>query len=237
MGKLVFAVRSETGVPALDADRLRSELVSAGATRLQLNVSDDAVVGALRIDEMVPPVVAVISVWTDPVVGEPSGPSVVEAVRRAVADIADVADTADIVGWSVSERVPLDPGLPDGGGRVEALANVAFLRRPPDLGYEEWRRRWLDDHTPVAIATQATFGYVQNIVDDVLTAETPHVDAIVEELFPTAAVHDMHAFYGSGGDHAELEDRMNRMLTSVSRFGADRHLDVVPTSRTDLRLT
>lgn len=83
----------------------------------------------------------------------------------------------------------------------------------------------------------ATFGYVQNIVQRALTGDTPRVDAIVEELFPMAAVTDIHAFYGSDGDQAELERRMTLMLNSVSRFGADRHLDVVPTSRYDFDLS
>jgi hypothetical protein len=41
----------------------------------------------------------------------------------------------------------------------------------------------------------------------------------------------MHAFYGSGGDDAELNDRMTKMMASIARFGADRDLDLVPTSR------
>jgi hypothetical protein len=41
----------------------------------------------------------------------------------------------------------------------------------------------------------------------------------------------MHAFYGSGGDDRELISRMTQMLESVSTFGADRNIDVVPTSR------
>ena len=56
--------------------------------------------------------------------------------------------------------------------------------------------------------TQATFGYVQNRVTGALTDDTPPVAAIVEELFPTEAMHDIHAFYGSDGDQAELDRRM-----------------------------
>jgi hypothetical protein len=46
-----------------------------------------------------------------------------------------------------------------------------------------------------------------------------------------AGMHDVHAFYGSGGDDAELASRMERLMASVARFGADRDLDLVPTSR------
>ena len=87
------------------------------------------------------------------------------------------------------------------------------------------------DHTPVAIRTQGTFGYVQNVVVRPVTGDAPRVDALVEELFATAAMSDIHAFYGSDGDDAELGRRMTDMMASVARFGADRDLDLVPTSR------
>lgn len=114
---------------------------------------------------------------------------------------------------------------------MDTLANVAVLRRPEELSPEDWLHRWLVDHTPVAIATQATFGYVQNVVLRPVTADAPRVDAFVEELFPSAAISDMHAFYGSGGDQAELDDRLTRLMASVARIGADRDLDLVPSSR------
>ena len=75
------------------------------------------------------------------------------------------------------------------------------------------------------------FGYVQNRVLAALTDDTPAIDAVVEELFPTAALHDIHAFYGSGGSQAELDRRITRLLESCAVMGADRDLDVVPTSR------
>ena len=94
----------------------------------------------------------------------------------------------------------------------------------------EWLHLWQGLHTSVAIETQATFGYIQNrVLRNVLGDE--RVDALVEELFPMPAMTDMHAFYGSGGDDAELQRRLGLMIESVSRFGADRNLDSVPTSR------
>ena len=115
---------------------------------------------------------------------------------------------------------------------MDALANVAVLRRPDELARDEWLHRWLVDHTPIAIATQATFGYVQNIVTRPVTADPPRVvDALVEELFPPAGMTDMHAFYGSGGDDAELSDRLTRLMASVARIGSDHDIDLVPSSR------
>lgn len=83
----------------------------------------------------------------------------------------------------------------------------------------------------MAIATQGTFGYVQNIVVRPVTDDVEHVDGIVEELFPVAAARDPHAFYGSDGDDEELSRRMGAMLDSVVSIGAHRDIDVVPTIR------
>ncbi len=44
-------------------------------------------------------------------------------------------------------------------------------------------------------------------------------------------MHDIHAFYGSNGDQDELDRRLTRLMASVATMGADRDLDVVPTSR------
>ena len=101
---------------------------------------------------------------------------------------------------------------------------------PDDLTHAQWLRYWHDTHTQVAIDTQATVGYVQNTVTEPLTSG-PRVDGLVEELFPMAAMTDRHAFWGSGGDDAELRHRVARMLDSVTAFGADRDIDVVPSSR------
>ena len=125
--------------------------------------------------------------------------------------------------------------MPD-GVRTEALANLAFIRKPREMSYDAWLQHWHGPHSEVAMQTQATFGYVQNRVVRPLTPGTPQVDAIVEELFPMAAVTDMHAFYGSGGDDAELARRMTTLMASVAAMGADRDIDLVPTSRYVWRL-
>ena len=49
----------------------------------------------------------------------------------------------------------------------------------------------------MAIATQSTFGYVQNYVVRPLSGGAPPVSAIVEELFPIEAVGSLHAFFSA----------------------------------------
>lgn len=194
---------------------LHERLAAAGVRRLQVNVDDDHVAAAMRIPTG-EPVRAVVSVWD-----AEAGP--VLDVLRPVA--------ARVHGWRVDERRRLDPPEAWDGRRADALSNVAVLRRPDELAPEEWLRRWLVEHTPIAIRTQATFGYVQNVVLEAVTSDAPRVDAIVEELFPSAGITDMHAFYGSAGDDAELDRRLTELMASVARIGADRDLDLVPTSR------
>ena len=196
---------------------LHERLAAAGVRRLQVNVDDEHVAPGLRLQSSDTPVAAVVSAWTDGDADEVCGVLGGAAVR--------------VAGYEVDERRPLEPPEVEDGSRADALANVAVLRRPDVLDPAEWRRIWLEEHTPVAIATQATFGYVQDVVVRAVTPDAPRVDAIVEELFPMAALTDVHAFYGSGGDDTELSRRMTTLMESVARMGADRDLDLVPTSR------
>jgi hypothetical protein len=200
-------------------DRLHQRLGEAGVRRLQLNLDDADVAPAMRIATGPEHIRAIVSTWSD---GD-----VADDVTAALAEA-----TTTLAGWEVDERLPIPPPASADGERMDALANVAVLRRPEELARDEWLHRWLVDHTPIAIVTQATFGYVQNIVIRPVTEDPPRVvDALVEELFPSAGMVDMHAFYGSGGDDGELNDRLTRLMASVSRIGFDRDIDLVPTSR------
>ena len=204
---------------ALNSADTRTALTRAGADRLQVNSGGHAeFADAMRLSTCAPPIDAVASVWT----ARPA-----ETIVPVLTDLAD-----RVVGWEVTERRPLEPPPVPDGEQADAMANVAFLRRPDSIERAEWLTRWLDDHTPIAIATQATFGYVQNVVERPVTPDVEHVDAIVEELFPTSAATDVHIFYGSRGNDDELTRRMTAMLDSVVRIGAHENIDLVPTRRT-----
>jgi hypothetical protein len=195
-----------------------SELDLAGLT---VNVRDDAVRASLMtLTTLDPPVTAVASIWTQQYYG---------SALTAALELLSV-ECQYLAAYLVTESVPLPGPQYQPSARTPGLANIALLRRPDDLDQTSWLTRWHVDHTPVAIATQATFGYTQNTVVRALTAGAPAIDAIVEELFPIEAVSDLHAFFGAADD-AALSDRMGRMAASVSRFGADRNIDTVPTSR------
>src|SRR5699024_3446088 len=72
---------------------LRAALVGAGVRRLQLNVDDEHVAGAMRIDELAEPVRAIVSTW--------------DADAAAVARV--LGGTGRVHGYAVDERRRLDP--------------------------------------------------------------------------------------------------------------------------------
>jgi len=186
-----------------------------------LNVRDAPVRDSLMtLTTLDPPVQAVVSLWSQSYYGD--------QISSALDLLAAQCQTASA--YLVTESVPMPPPASAAGVRAAGLANVALLRRPAGLDDATWLTRWHRDHTPVAIATQSTFGYVQNSVVRPLTDGAPPLAGIVEELFPIEAVGSLHAFFGAADD-ADLADRMARMIASTSRFGANADVDTVPTGR------
>ena len=228
MEKVIITLRAAAGDDSW-CTRLRTEvaadLLALGAPGLAINVRDATVRDSLMtLTTLDPPVVGLVGIWTP----QSYGPHVLGALDR----LAGECDRVDA--YLVTESVPLQPPPTSSGERTPGFANVALLRRPADLDVETWFARWHLDHTPVAIATQSTFGYTQNAVVRALTSGAPPIDAIVEELFPLEATRDLHVFFGAADDD-ELSDRMTRMVTSTSAFGADQNIDTVPTSRYVMR--
>lgn len=217
----MFALWGHDLAASLHSPDLRATLAAVGVHRLQVNIDDEHVAPAMRILTGEKPIGAILSTWS-------AGDS---------ADVAPVVAAAlgalveRVAGWEVEEHRPIEPPETWDGSRGAGLANIALLRRPRALSQAEWLYRWLVDHTPIAIKTQATFGYVQNVVVAAVTPDAPEKHALVEELFPLEGMSDMHAFYGSGGDDDELSRRLGLLMGSVTRIGADRDIDLVPTSR------
>lgn len=224
MEKVIVALRS----PAVDdawVDEMRGPvartLLGSGLPGLTLNLRDAPVRDSMMtLTTLDPPVQGLVSLWTDQHYGG--------QVRGALELLRPLAD--QIAAYLVTESVPMRPPASPFGERSPGLANIALLRRPDGMDEATWLDRWLGDHTPVAIATQSTFGYVQNYVVRALTPDAPPVSAVVEELFPIEAVGSLHAFFGAA-DEADLADRMGKMIASTSAFGANQNIDTVPTGR------
>jgi hypothetical protein len=217
--KLIAVYYGTDVADALHDPDLHARLAAAGADGIQVNAADADVAPAMRFgpgDAEGRPITGFLSVWT-------------EAVDATCPVLTGVAEGASV--YRVRERRPVEPPAVPTGERADALANIAVLRKPEGMSQEEYLEIWIGGHTPIASETQHTFGYIQNIVEEALTPGAPVISAIVEELFLMAGMTDMHAFYGSGGDDEELNRRITKLMTSVARFGADKGLDLVPTSR------
>ncbi|GFG48754.1 hypothetical protein CQY20_19415 [Mycolicibacterium agri] len=224
MEKVILTLRG-TDVGDAWCARLReqvaADLLDLGLPGLAINVRDAEVRDSLMtLTTMTPPVVALVSVWTQQHYGD--------QMLAATALLQKECD--EVAAYLVTESVPLSPPRTAPGRRTDGLANVALLRRPADLDEATWLSRWHIDHTPVAIETQATFGYTQNAVVRSLTPAAPSISAIVEELFPQEATSSLHAFFGAADDE-DLRHRMDRMMASTAAFGANKDVDTVPTSR------
>lgn len=215
MTKLIAILTAPDIGAALHDPALHARLGKAGVTALQVNVDDADVAPAMRFGPGTP-ITAFVTTWTND-------------ANATLAVLRELAEGTHV--WRVTERRPVEPPVVAPGDRADALANIAVLRRPEGMSQEEYLEIWIGGHTPIASETQHTFGYIQNIVEEALTPGAPEISAIVEELFLMAGMTDIHAFYGSGGDDEELNRRMTKLMTSVARFGADKGLDLVPTSR------
>jgi hypothetical protein len=196
-------------------------LLELGVPGLSINVRDDAVRHSLMtLTTLDPPVAAVVSLWTQQCYGD--------QMSAALTLLEKECD--QLAAYLVTESVPLAPPGTEIGCRTAGLANIALLRRPPELDQATWLTRWQGDHTSVAIETQSTFGYTQNWVVRTITPEAPGIAGIVEELFPTEAITDLKAFFGAADDK-DLQNRISQMVASTTAFGANENIDTVPTSR------
>jgi len=224
MEKIIVALRAEAANDEW-SERLcgpvAAALMELNLPGLIINVCDAPVRDSLMtLTTLDPPVQALVSLWVEQHYGE--------QISSALAILDAEADA--VAAYLVTESVPMPPPPSAPGERAPGLANIALLRRPTDMDESTWLTRWHRDHTPVAIATQSTFGYVQNYVVRPLTADAPPLSAIVEELFPIEAAKSLHAFFGAADD-ADLQDRLGKMVVSTTAFGANVNIDTVPTGR------
>jgi hypothetical protein len=227
MEKLVYMLWKPTnGATNWDLS-LRSELAislrDAGARNLRLNLADidvaDAAVMRLASSE-IPLPDAVVTFWLDSA-----------CLRTPVESLLRVC-SARLAGYSVCESEPLVNTLcqsPD-ATRCTGMNHIVFLQVPPRLQRHEWQELWLERHTHVAIETQQTFGYRQNIVVRALIADSPPIDAIIEENFPSEAITDQNAFYRQDTPE-QLRDNQKRMYQSVRQFIDMDRMARLPTSQ------
>jgi hypothetical protein len=229
MEKLIYAAWKPEGK---SADEWRDVLLaqmspaltaSAGVHGLRVCVADSAVASAdgRRMACQSPPPEAIISLWVDNAGARADWePLIAPYVERFGTYL--VGEAEPLVSRSVHPAPP--------GKRTYGMCQVVFMAPPASMDYHDWLAVWKDSHTQVAIDTQSTFGYRQNLVLRVLGEGTHPCHAIVEENFPPEAMADDHAFYASGGDEALLAANAKAMMDSCTRFIDFEKIDVIPMS-------
>lgn len=222
MEKLYYALWAPADQRTFNNELLgpvRDRLQELGADRLKFNIVDDAVEtgAALRQDNIKPPISAVVSFWLNTAhVRAPFEAVLYEAALR-------------IAGYTVTESVPIPnvEHVSTDGERTAGFNQIAFLTKPPRLTYGGWLEHWMGRHTKVAVETQSTFYYCQNIVQRRLTHGAPDWNGIVEECFPADAMTDQEVFFDAVGDKQRFETNLQRMMDSCYAFIDFDKIDVI----------
>lgn len=188
-------------------------------TRIGFAVRDEDVsaASALAITNSQHPKDAVLSLWREEFTG-------LDAFLAAISNIA-----ASWQKYLVLEIQPLQVARTV--GRVPGMCQLAFLQQPQRLPRQQWLDIWLKSHTQVALATQSTFSYRQNIVVIAEPAQAwPLYDAIVEENFPAEAMTDRSVFFNGFSDRELYRQNEKKMVQSCMRFIDFEHFECVPMS-------
>lgn len=206
-------------------ERAVPALKKAGAMHVHLNLADADVApaAALKQQHLKSPPDALVQLWVHSAIAHLRKP-VDEALRPFAARSAAYLVTA-------SQPLINQKHVPLPGERTHGFSQIALLRTPSRLSHAEWLDIWHNSHTIVAVETQSTFEYIQNVVVRTLTPDAPKLDAIVEESFPPEAMKDYKVFFDAPGDEAKMKKNLQRMMESVHRFIEPGTIDVIPTSQ------
>jgi hypothetical protein len=227
MEKLIYVVwkKPEDAVESFKERMLgdvATNLTLLGARGLSMNLADELAEYAqgIRITRMAEPISGTVSIWLDTHLSR--GP-----FKDLLASV-----TARVAGYLVLESVPIvnNSRIVSLGQRTPGITTVGFLEKPEDMEYEAWREQWQGHHTRVAIETQSTFSYIQNVVIRPLTSNAPPWTAIVEEGFPAEAGTDPMVFYDADGVQEKLDENQRRMIESCQKFIDFDHIDSIPMS-------
>lgn len=203
-------------------DRIAPALLEAGARHVRVNVADEDVAPAAPLKQSCSgqSFDAMLSLWLDTAVWR----------DRYEALFRDQVERCH--GYLVCESEPIahHARMPTDGGRAEGWSQICILTRPDWIAYEQWLAVWQGSHTQIAIDTQSTFGYRQNVIFRPLTYAAPPYTAIIEENFPAEAMTSPQAFYAAVGDEQKFRTNLQAMMDSCARFIDMNRIDVVPTS-------
>lgn len=240
--------REEYGARLLET--LPQALVSAGASRVRLNIRDATVAPgeALVQQWQAPQQAAIAQFWI------PSA----NARFRGEVDAALTAHSAWFAAWLVCESEiipntahPYSANIaPEKRSEAEfseakhrageanatrtwGWSQASFISFRPDIAHEAAIAHWHSHHTRVAIETQANFEYVQNLIVRPLTEGAPAYSAFVEECFPINALNEPEAFFDAVGNPEKFKANLDAMMDSCHAFLDFTRNDIIPSSQFD----
>ena len=233
MEKIIFALWRRSGETTKGFNlRLREQVapeLEELTAAIRLNLCDEHVSNgnSPRMASQQPQMDAVIQIWLD---------SAHDKCRVPVEDLLEKS-AFRIAAWLVCESTVLPNTIhpPKSGQRTEGFSQLAFLGKPPRLNWQSWRDIWQRDHTDVAIKTQSTFEYVQNLVVRPLSYNAPNCAAVVEECFPIDALNDQSVYFDARENNDRLVKNQQRMAESCARFIDFDRIDCIPTSQYEIK--
>jgi len=226
--KLIYVIwkRTEQSIGSFKETMLgevADGLEGLGVRGLSVNLADElaAYARGMRITRMPEPPSGTISIWLDTALDRDPIQRLLEAACQR------------LTGYLVLESVPIvnTTQIAPLGERTPGITTVAFLEKPEAITYESWIDQWQGHHTQVAIETQSTFLYVQNLIVRAVTPEAPPWCAIVEEGFPAEAPTDPMVFFAAGSSRKKLTENRRRLLESCGKFIDFARLESHPMSR------
>jgi hypothetical protein len=112
----------------------------------------------------------------------------------------DVAKARDARTWGDGERTP--------GAKL-----VTLFRKAPQLSREEFMRHWTEVHTPLALEVHPQWSFVRHVVVEVLNADAPPYDGIVEEQCRQLEdITDAERYFGSPKNIKRIVDSARKFL-------------------------
>ena len=228
MQKLIYSIWKAKD---MDAEAFRDQLlhqlspalIALNSQHLRICVADEAVAGAAPyiISSDNDLVSGLVTLWVDSYIYR-------DAIESVIAQ-----HVSRFAGYAVWESAPLvEPAAQRPvGQRSPGMCEVVFLRKPDRLNFDEWITIWHKQHTQVAIDTQSTYGYRQNVVIQGLTHDAIKHDAIIEENFPAEAIDSRLGFYAAGDDEAVYKAHEQAMINSCSKFIDFERMDCIPMSQ------
>jgi hypothetical protein len=225
--KLIYAVwkQSEESSESFK-ERMLGEVAGGleglGVRGLSVNLADElaAYAQGMRITRMPEPPAGTVSIWLDTALDRDPLHRLLEAACQR------------LTGYLVLESVPIvnTSHIAALGERTPGITTVAFLEKPEAMSYESWIDQWQGHHTRVAIETQSTFLYIQNVIVRAVTPEAPPWSAIVEEGFPAEAPTDPMVFFAAENSREKLEENRRRLMESCAKFIDFARLESYPMS-------